>query len=883
MIIKISEDEMILFEGFIEESLELLEGIEEKILAMEAEFSVEYVNDIFRAVHTIKGTSSFLGLTPVKNLSHELEFLLDDLRKGKREIDPDIVNVLLDGTDFLRNMILKLKDQLSSGSDELEVDEVDNIIAMVKEVRERKGKVVSDKKEETKKEEREEVKVEEKVESEEVDEFNYESPKSFKALKNAEIQKDMYNQYREEMEEHLQNIEENLLQLEDNPNDTEAINEVFRSLHSIKGNSGLLLSLINQDSYEGLLLKAVQKVSHKAESSLQKVRDGEEKLSRGLIDAIFKVLDYLKLLFTRYIVREEKQPFPNPTTVISLLNASFETKEEQAQVSEESKVESPLKDAISQYLEVAASIVDIWESQRAFTVKEISTYKRALNLLSKSLKKFEITELDSNIKSQEDALELLEAGKLSLKDDVIIELFREKIKEIEVFRDTFEEFKVKRVGEILVEKGKIRENDLKEALATQEKQAVIASKLQQSVSQKTSVSIQTIRVRMEKLDKLMSLIGEIVISKNSFYHIYKKLVERNITDIAKEFKENMIMKIGRLANELQDTIVQVRMIPVKTVFQKFPRMVRDLAMKNGKKIKLVMEGEETELDKTVIEQINDPLVHIIRNSCDHGIEPPEERRAAGKPEEGTILLKAENRGNFVIIEITDDGRGIDEEKVKKKAIEKGLITEEQAAEMSKEEAINLIFMPGFSTADKVTEVSGRGVGMDVVKTNITKLKGSISIHSEKGMGTTITIKLPLTLAITKGLNVRIGSKNFILPLENVDEIIKLKLNSITNYRGKELADVRGEVIELLDLKKAYNLDGKGVYEGVEEGELNVVLINSSGIKIGLKVDALEDQLDMVVKPLPEYLSSIPGVSGGTILGDGRVAIVLDPMGLIDLL
>ncbi len=883
MIIKVSEDEMVLFEGFIEESLELLEGIEEKILAMEAEFSVEYVNDIFRAVHTIKGTSSFLGLTPVKNLSHELEFLLDDLRKGKREIDPDIVNVLLDGTDFLKNMIIKLKEQLSSGSDELEVDEVENMIKMVKEVREGKGKVVSEKKDEEKKEEREEIKVKEKVELEEVEEFNYESPESFKALKNAEIQKDMYNQYREEMEEHLQNIEEHLLQLEDDPNDTEAINEVFRSLHSIKGNSGLLLSLIEQDTYEGLLLKAVQEVSHKAESSLQKVRDGEEKLSRGLIDAIFKVLDYLKLLFTRYIVREEKQPFPDPKTMISILDASLESKEEQIQKSEESKVESPLKDAISQYLEVAGSIVDIWESQRAFTVKEISTYRRALNLLSKSLKKFEITELDSNIKSQEDALDLLEAGKLSLKDDVIIELFRDKIKEIEVFRDTFKEFKVKRVGEILVEKGKIRENDLKEALATQEKQAVIASKLQQSVSQKPTVSIQTIRVRMEKLDKLMGLIGELVISKNSFYHIYKKLIERNITDIAKEFKENMIMKIGRLADELQDTIVQVRMIPVKTVFQKFPRMVRDLAMKNGKKIRLVMEGEDTELDKTVIEQINDPLVHIIRNSCDHGIEPPEERKAAGKPEEGTILLKAENRGNFVIIEITDDGRGIDEEKVKKKAIEKGLITPEQAEEMSKEEAINLIFMPGFSTADKVTEVSGRGVGMDVVKTNITKLKGTISIHSEKGMGTTITIKLPLTLAITKGLNVRIGEKNFILPLENVEEIIKLDLNSITNYRGKELADIRGEVIELLDLKKAYNLDGKGVYEGAEEGELNVVLINSSGIKIGLKVDGLEDQLDMVVKPLPEYLSSIPGISGGTILGDGRVAIVLDPMGLIDLL
>ncbi len=876
MKIKISDDELVLVEGFIEESMELLSGIEERILEMEADFSVECVNDIFRAIHTIKGTSSFLGLSPIKNLSHELEFLLDDLRKGKRELTPDIVNVLLEGTDFLRTLIEKIKVSIDSGESEIEIEDVEEIIKTIKAVKESSPEFVN----------REEPDKKEKkpLDSKDEKEERVEFPQNFKALKNAKIQQDMYTQYREEMDEHLQNIEEHLLMLENNPDDSESINEVFRSLHSIKGNSGLLLSMIEKDTYEWYLLYSIQEASHKAESSLQKIRDGEERLSRGLIDSLFKVLDYLKLLFTRYIIREEKQTFPHPKTIVELLKKKEpQDIEGEEQSREDLKAESPLRDAISQYLEVVKSIVNGWEKGRASTKKDIDTFRRALKMLKRALESFEIEELNDNLTNQEDALSLLEEGRLSLKDDIVIELFKDKIREIETFRDTFEELKIKRVGEILVEKGKIKKDDLEDALKTQEKQTIIASKLQQVSVKKTDTSIQTIRVRMEKLDKLMSLIGELVISKNSFFHIHKMLIERGVHDVAKEFKETMIMKVGRLADELQDTIVQVRMIPVRTVFQKFPRLVRDLAMKNQKKIKLIMEGEETELDKTVIEQINDPLVHIIRNSCDHGIEPPDERKKAGKPEEGTIILKAENRGNYVLIEITDDGSGIDEEKVKRKAIEKGLISEDEAEKLTKEEAINLIFMPGFSTAEKVTEVSGRGVGMDVVKTNILKLKGSISITTEKGLGTTISIKLPLTLAITKGLNVRIGDRNFILPLENVDEIMKVKLSSITYYRGKELANVRGEVIELIDLKKLYKLSCNGEYEGFEDGELNMVLLNVAGVRVGLKVDSLEGQLDMVIKPLPKYISNIPGISGGTILGDGTVAIVIDPSSLLRLL
>ncbi len=879
MEITITKDDKSLALGFVEESLELLNDIEERILEMEANYDIETVNDIFRAVHTIKGTSSFLSLTPIKNLSHNLEFLLDDLRKGKRELTQEIVDVLLKGSDILRSLILEVKNSVESSEEDvilnLEIDE--SIIEEIKEVREKEGGT-SEKSEQVKVEKAEDkiIKTEENLDT--------------TNLKNAEIPSDMFVQYKDEAKEHLDNIENHLLTLENNPDNQDSINEVFRSLHSLKGNSGLLLSLIEQESYEAKLLSFIKDVAHGGESLLQRVRDGKLKLSSEIISLLFRALDYMNLIFDRIIQRENRESVPLPDNLIRELSKKEFKEEKETKEEQKSSGYDPVAEAMDQFLDVSEKLLNEWKNKQEYTKKDIDTFKRIIKLLETSTMDIDDEELKKSIQTVKETIEFLEKGKFNLKDGIATGILEDKIAFFKKFKEEnlgreFKESGVKKIGEILVEKGKIDEKDLKEALEEQKKQIERAEKKEREFKMPlSSTQIESIRVRMDKLDKLMNDIGELIISKNSFFHIYTKLVQANVPDIAKEFKEKMIMKIGRLAEDLQNTIVQIRMIPVKTVFQKFPRMVRDLALKNGKKIRLVMEGEDTELDKTVIEKISDPLVHIVRNSCDHGIETPEERRKNNKEETGTILLKAEKKGNNVIIMIIDDGRGMDIEKIKRKAVEKGLISEEEAEKLSKREAINLIFLPGFSTADKVTEVSGRGVGMDVVKTNITKLKGSIEIETEKGVGTTIIIKLPLTLAITKGLSFRLGTEYYIVPLENVEEIIKIKEDDIRFFKDRRIVNIRGEVIELLDLKKNYDIAEENIKSSLnEDNELNIIILKNMGIKFGLIVDELEEELDMVVKPLPPYLSSIPGIGGSTILGDGRVAIVLEPSEMISLL
>ncbi len=880
MEVKISPEDKVLVLGFIEEAMESLDGIEEKILEMEASYSDDLVNNIFRAVHTIKGTSSFLNLLSISSLSHELEFLLDDIRKGKREISQDIIDVLLKGTDILRSIVENVKEQINQQGKKknitVELENTDKIIEEIKEVREGEINPPPSK-----------LPIEEEKKPREEEKPNINS------LPNAEISNDIVSQYNEELEEHIQNIENRLLTLEENMNDLESLREIFRSLHSIKGNSALVISLTKKDTYESELLKIIQDVSHKAESVLEPIKMGEKQLSAQLVQAIFKILDYIKLLFVKFKNREKREKITPPGEILDYLQAIINDKVDKQNINKGEKSESKdneldiIIDVLSQYLEVSEKILNLWEKEKNLTEKNIKTYTRVINLLKKTIPDELFKKISENIQKQEDTLVLLEKGKFILKDGIALGILKDSFNEIKKLKEDLVsgdvEFKVEKVGEILLKKGKIKESDLAEALKEQEKQKSIGNKLSSAnkLQSKTYENIQSIRVKMEKLDKLMNLIGELVISKNSFFHIYKKLVEYGANDIAKEFKESMMMKIGRLSDELQNTIVQIRMIPIKTVFQKFPRMVRDLAIKNGKKIKLVLEGEETELDKTVIEQINDPLVHIIRNSCDHGIESPEERINKKKDETGTIILKAEKKGNNVFIMIIDDGKGIDIERVKNKAIERGIVSEKEIEKMSKKEIINLIFMPGFSTAEKVTDVSGRGVGMDVVKTNILKLKGSIDIETEKGVGTTIIIKLPLTLAITKGLSFKLEKDYFIVPLETVDEIVKIEKEKIIYFKDRKIVNIRGEIIELLDLKEIYNLKTEEEIE--DDDEKNIIIINDSGIKFGLIVDSLEDEIDMVVKPLPEYLSMLPGVGGSTILGDGTVALVINPIELIDLL
>ena len=376
----------------------------------------------------------------------------------------------------------------------------------------------------------------------------------------------------------------------------------------------------------------------------------------------------------------------------------------------------------------------------------------------------------------------------------------------------------------------------------------------------------------------MNLIGELVLGKNRLLKIYDDVEERYEGEQFLEELNQVVSSISLVTTDLQIAVMKTRMLPIGKVFNKFPRMVRDLARELHKEIELIISGEETELDKSIVEEIGDPLVHIIRNSCDHGIEPPEERIKMGKPPKGTIWLKAYNEGNHIIIEIVDDGRGMDPEVLKQKALEKGIISEKEADQMSDKEAYMLIFKPGFSTAAKVTNVSGRGVGMDVVKSNIEKLNGIIEIDSEKGKGTTLKLKIPLTLAIIQSLLVSVQEEFYAVPLASVLETVRITPDEIQSVEGRSVLRLRDEVLPLVHLADIFDVER--VFSMGEHAY--VVIIGLAESKLGLIVDSLVGQEEIVIKSLGEYLKGVDGIAGATIRGDGRVTLIVDVGALMDM-
>ena len=382
---------------------------------------------------------------------------------------------------------------------------------------------------------------------------------------------------------------------------------------------------------------------------------------------------------------------------------------------------------------------------------------------------------------------------------------------------------------------------------------------------------QTIRVEVKRLDHLMNLIGELVLGKNRLLKIYDDVEERYEGEKFLEELNQVVSSLSLVTTDIQLAVMKTRMLPIAKVFNKFPRMIRDLSRELGKQIDLEISGEETELDKSIVEEIGDPLVHIIRNSCDHGIEDPETRKAMGKPEKGLVQLKAYNEGNHIVVEIVDDGKGLDADMLKAKSIEKGIITEREADAMSEKEAFGLIFKPGFSTAAKVTNVSGRGVGMDVVKTNIEKLNGIIDIESEVGKGTVMKLKIPLTLAIIQSLLVGTQEEFYAIPLASALETVRVPIDDIYTIDGKNVLRLRDEVLSLVRLSDVFGVNK--VFDGGDQ--TYVVIIGVAEAKLGIIVDTLVGQEEIVIKSMGDYLQNIPGIAGATIRGDGRVTLIID--------
>lgn len=621
--------------------------------------------------------------------------------------------------------------------------------------------------------------------------------------------------------EMIEQLDQDLVELENNPQDLELLNRIFRVAHTIKGSS----SFLNFDTLTHL--------THNMEDVLNKARKGELKLSHEIMDVVLPSIDLMKALLLA--IRD------NGTDENSGIDISESVKKLQA-ISNEKSDSTPTK------------APDENKKTTQSSTPEVQNLSTSNNPLADE------PDLDySNMSEQEVEAEI---ARLLQKRQEADKQKRSEKKKMEN-QDTPENVQ--------------QTQKVESSQTTAPKKPENSKKADETKTPSTGVE-QTVRVDVRRLDSLMNLIGELVLGKNRLIRIYGDVEERYDGEKFLEELNQVVSSISTVTTDLQLAVMKTRMQPVGKVFNKFPRMVRDLSRELGKNIDLIITGEETELDKSIVEEIGDPLIHIIRNSCDHGIEVPEVRKNAGKAEMGTVELKAYNEGNHIVIEISDDGKGLDPDMLKQKAIEKGVITEREADAMTDKEAFGIIFKPGFSTAKSISNVSGRGVGMDVVKTNIEKLNGLIEIESEKGVGTTQKLKIPLTLAIIQALLVGVQEEYYAIPLSSVLETVRVSQDEIYTVDGKSVLRLRDEVLSLVRLADIFKVDA--ILEATNE--VYVVIIGLADQKIGVIVDYLIGQEEVVIKSLGYYLKNTTGIAGATVRGDGKITLIVDVAAMMDM-
>lgn len=607
----------------------------------------------------------------------------------------------------------------------------------------------------------------------------------------------------------IEQIDHDLVELEANPEDLELLNRIFRVAHTVKGSS----SFLNFD--------VLTELTHHMEDVLNKARKEELKMTPDVMDVVLESVDMMKGLL--HSIRDHG----NDT------DAGIDIKNICARLTQISEGEAPSAAEPSAPTAPSEPTPAPEEPAQATTEEHHDIDDADLSKLSDDEVEAEIERLLKVRKAEDQARRASKAG--GAKPAATAESAAPKPTPAPA---------------------------PKAAPVSKEKDA---DKKVPAVSGGAIAQEQTIRVEVKRLDHLMNLIGELVLGKNRLLKIYDDVEERYEGEKFLEELNQVVSSLSLVTTDIQLAVMKTRMLPIAKVFNKFPRMIRDLSRELGKQIDLEISGEETELDKSIVEEIGDPLVHIIRNSCDHGIEDPETRKAAGKSEKGTVQLKAYNEGNHIVVEIVDDGKGLDADMLKAKSIEKGIITEREADAMSEKEAFGLIFKPGFSTAAKVTNVSGRGVGMDVVKTNIEKLNGIIDIESEVGKGTVMKLKIPLTLAIIQSLLVGTQEEFYAIPLASVLETVRVPIDDIYTIDGKNVLRLRDEVLSLVRLSDVFGVSK--VFDGGDQ--TYVVIIGVAEAKLGIIVDTLVGQEEIVIKSMGDYLQNIPGIAGATIRGDGR--------------
>ena len=683
----------------------------------------------------------------------------------------------------------------------------------------------------------------------------------------------------DESEEHLQTLSDCIMVLEKEPDNKDTINEVFRAAHSLKGMAGTMG------------FKRMQHLTHDMENVFQEVRSDHIKVTSGMIDLLFKCLDALEG-YVDNIKSTSDEGTEDNEVIIKELNdfiaktegaeetGNTETSEAKEAAPESTQEEKAGQEKIELTNDEKKAIREAESNGQHIYVMTVHIQKDCLLKAARAFLVFKAVEDFGQILVYRPSSQDIEDEKFEFEFSFFLASEESEDKIVAVAKAVSEIEKVDaeeiHLDEYVKEAEAQEEQQAKEATAEQkeapaeapkaaEKKAPAANAKKQTNAK--PVTGRTVRVDIEKLDALMNQVSELIIAKNSLVSISSN----ESGEYQNQSFHEQIEYLERITTNLHESVMKVRMVPIESVVNKFPRMIRDLSRKLGKKMELYMTGEDTELDRTVVDQIGDPLQHLLRNSADHGLEDNATRVERGKPEVGSIFLKAFQEGNNVIIEVGDDGNGIDVAAVRDKAVERSVITAEQAENMSQKEIINLLFLPSFSMAKKITDISGRGVGLDVVKSNIEALGGDVEVRTKLGEGTTFIVRLPLTLAIIQALMVEIRDEKYAIALGSIANIESIPVNEIKYVQAQEVIHLRGAVIPLIRLDQVLDMEEKQ-----EEPEnLTVVIVKKGDSLAGLVVDNLIGQQEIVIKSLGKYITNNKIISGATILGDGEVALILD--------
>ena len=662
--------------------------------------------------------------------------------------------------------------------------------------------------------------------------------------------KQYMNLFIEESKEHLQSMNDALLVLEKEKNNRELINEIFRVAHTLKGMAGTM-GFTNMAN-----------LTHEMENVLDEIRNKGIKLSEDIVDILFECFDALDEIIS-YISEKGEEIDEQKDELISKLRGIL--KEEKIQESIEKGYDKEDKRLDEFVLNVIAEA-----KEKGFNPYKIQVYLRPDCMLksARAFIVFNLLEKLGTIVYSNPSVEDIEDEKFDFSFTIILltNATREELIE--------EIYGISEIDNVEVDLIQIEEKNKEKKIDNEKEMIIPNAKKEEKISNMRVVQDQgkkriakTVRVDIERLDSLMNLVSELIIVKTRIDELKDN---SNIEEMT-----YAIEYLERITTSLHDAVMKVRMVPIERVFNRFPRMVRDLSKELDKKVNLVMHGENTEVDRTVIDEIGDPLIHLIRNSLDHGIEKTEDRIKLGKSEVGNILLKAYPDGNNVVIELSDDGNGIDFNKVKEKAVQIGLCTYEEVNEFSEEDLKNMLFEPGFSTSESITELSGRGVGLDVVKNKIESINGSIELETVKNKGTKFTIRIPLTLAIIQALLIKVANETYAIPLSSITEIIIIDKDNIRNLQGQEITLYRGKTIPIVRLDKLLGLNADEM-----TNEHIAVVVRKGDKEAALLVTSLIGQQEIVIKPLGKYLSNIRMFSGATILGNGNISLIIDVNSLI---